>query len=208
MLVYLDTAQFVWLEQAEQRERERFLESWGELGCELAVSLQILQEVRKRGTAKDVSSRLTTISTLQPLRGIPAGSAGVASREAAVQIRELLGVGPDDPLAYGRGSLFPPMELGRLGEAMTTHSADLQRFNLVGHAAAQIQANIFTLPGLKKGVQVDPHAMEKSIRAMQEVTLRDLPDGVAKDMAQSVGERTIEAIKAADGDLCEVTPGT
>jgi len=201
MLVYLDTAQFAWLEQADPRDRERFLETWRELGCELAVSLQILQEVRKRGTAEDVSRRLTTLATLGPLRGIPAGSAGVTIREATVQIRRMLGQGSDDPLAEGQAEIFPEMSLETLVDAMNTHSGELHQFNLVGDAQATIQAIGLALPPLEKGVRVDPLAMELGIREQQRQTLKNLPEGVTADMVRSMGERVISAIKAADGDL-------
>ena len=130
MLVYLDTAQLAWLERASEDARRDFGIVWRDSGCELAVSLQILQEVQKRGSPEDVSNRSKTIMALAPLRGIPAGSAGVAVEEVTSQVRELIGRASEDPLAVGREALFPPMTPETVTETLADYDAQFGRFNV------------------------------------------------------------------------------
>ena len=202
MLVYLDNSQFAWLERAASSDRDAFVKEWQELGCELALSLQLLQEIHKRGDDESVKERVQTLLSLEPLRGMPAGSAGVMVREVADQIRGILhGTNNHDAIAAGRAGLFPPLTASTVFETLQESSAELGRFNAIGQTQAVLQANSRELPMVKKGTRVDPRAMEAFVRAKQQELLAGLPQSLASDLFEALGDRTVDAIKATGGDL-------
>lgn len=203
MLIYLDTAQLAWLESAPDDERSQFVTVWRNLGCELAVSLQVLQEIQKRGTPDLVAARLATLQLLQPLRGIPAGSAGVMMFEITEQIRRRVGGVSGRHIDRGRQHLFPFLAFTTVKEAVAQHAVHLDRWNAIGEVQAELQGNARFLTPLKKGIRVDPAKMTAFLRSVQESVLRGLSRSEAADMFRDLGDRAIEALNAADGNLWE-----
>ncbi len=201
MLVYLDNSQFAWLEGLEDSLQAEFVSEWRALGCELALSLEILQEVHKRGDEESISKRVETLLSLAPLRGMPAGSAGVMVREVTDQVRQLLGTAVADPVAGGRAALFPHMSPTTLRETLAENSDHLSRFDVIGQAQAELQSNAHGLPPVKKGTRVDVVAMEEFIRTKQRELLAGLPRNIATEMVRELGDRAIDAVKATEGDL-------
>jgi hypothetical protein len=201
LLVYLDSAQLSWIEQLPGDKRDEFITKWRELGCELALSLQLLQEVHKRGADERVRTRAKAISELSPLRGIPAGSAGVMVREIIAQVRRIVGSSDSDVLADGRRALFPIMSRRTLFETLDIQTPQFSRFNMIGDAQARLQTNARSLPPIKKDTRVDPIVMENFIRSKQKELLTALPPSIAADLARELGERAIDSVKAANGNL-------
>lgn len=203
MLIYLDTAQLAWLESAPHGERSEFITAWRNLGCELAITLQILQEIQKRGTPELVAARLATLRLLQPLRGIPAGSAGVTMFEITEQIRRLVGVVSGRHIDRGRQHLFPALAFTKVKEVVDQHAVHLDRWNAIGQVQAELQGNARFLMPVKKGIHVDPARMTAFLRSVQESVLRGLSRNEAVDTFRDLGDRAIEALNAADGNLWE-----
>lgn len=201
MLVYLDTAQFAWLEKAEETVLADFLSVWERADCELAVSLQILQEVHKRGSPEDVEVRCETIRLLQPLRGIPAGSAGVAIDEISQQIKRLLDRSASDPITESRTRLFPPLEPEEVSATLLEHGGQFGQFNVVGAVQAELQGDAQGLPAIRKGDRMDPLVIEQVIRNKQALLLDGVPESAATKMLRELGDRMIAAIHEADGDV-------
>lgn len=195
MLIYLDTAQFAWLEQADAQVRSEFIEDWRQSGCHLALSLQLLQEAAKRGSQQDIDARLATMRSLHPLRGIPAGSAGVMVREVTVQMAARLGKGVDDPIGYGTATIFPMMPDDEPEATVRGHSRELEGFNIASSIQAELEASGKTLPPLKKNETVDPDQIEHAIRAL----LSTLPPESAS-FHKAVAEAVIDDARAADGN--------
>lgn len=203
MLIYLDTAQLAWLEGASESEQSEFVTTWQKFGCELAVSLQILQEIQKRGSPDNVSARLGTLQQLQPLRGIPAASAGVMMLEITEQIRQRVAGVSDDYLSRCRRHLFPPLSKATLCAAIAQHSIELVRFNMIGQAQAILQGDARVLTPLRKGMRVDPVDLAEFIRGIRKQVLEGLSANQATEVFRVSGDRAINAIHDAEGDLWE-----
>lgn len=198
MLVYLDTAQFAWLERADEQLRTRFINGWRDHGCELSVSLQLLQEVVKRGSAQDVEARLETMRSLRPIRGIPTAAAGVIVMEARVQMLGLMDRPVANPIEYGVSSLFPMMDEGVLAQDTWSLVRHLDRFNRANQVLAALENTGRVLPKTRKGVRIDPDEIEAHVRRSEEL----LADGTAETarFLRTIGENVIRGIKEADGD--------
>jgi len=204
MLVYLDTAQLAWLEAASEQIRSEFLARWRKFGCELAISLQILQEVQNRGSLAHITARLETLQQLQPLRGIPAGSAGVMVFEITEQMRQRVGGGlNEDRLSRGRRHLFPPLALATLRDTVAQYLTQFRRFNLIGQAQAALQQNALAITPVRKGTRVDPSAVAEIIRGHQEQVINGLAPNEATNLLRECGDLVVQALYDAGGDLWE-----
>lgn len=192
MLVYLDTAHFIWFESAGPAERRDFLESWRDHGCELAVSLQLLQEGVKHGSPEKLDERLRTMRALGPMRGMPAGSAGVMVREAAVQMLELLGEPLHDPIGASVEELFPPLEPGMLVREAWRVAQGLQNLNAAGEASAGLEAILKARGPIKKGAKIDPQELRRGLESS--LGLKDLPEFV-----RGIHEGAIRNLERTDG---------
>ena len=199
MLVYLDTAQFAWLERADEQLRIHFINGWRDHGCELSVTLQLLQEVVKRGSAQDVEARLETMRSLRPFRGIPTSAGGLIVMEARVQMLGLINRPVASPLEYGVASLFPVMEEGALAQALWGSARELEGFNMANQVLAALENTARLLPKTRKGVWIDPNEIEARVRQSEALNADGMTDATAW-FVKKIGEKVIHGIKEADGD--------
>ena len=199
MLVYLDTAQFAWLQRASTEKRTAFVELWRETGCELAISLQVLQETVKLGSVDDVLRRLIVMHDLRPFRGLPAGSAGVTVREITVQVAELLGMPIIDPIAYISAEVFPAMADDGPLDVIRNSVRDLQRFNSMAEMTAQLETTAKQLPTpVRKRTDVDD-GLEDRLAAAATAQAGGVP-GLEAHLRQ-MGQRVAESLRSAEGEV-------
>jgi len=175
MLVYLDTAQLAWLESASVDEREAFLCEWRELGCELAVSLQLLQEGIKRGSLRDAGARIETIRALAPLRGLPTAAASVIREEATEQIRAML-QGASRVPAVTATRLFPFLDPTTLSSDALAHAPSFKHFNAIDAFQAAMELEQKGWPRLAPGMKVEVAPMLDHIRQKADADKRATPE--------------------------------
>lgn len=199
MLVYLDTAQIAWLQRAQKDERGAFVEMWRECGCELAISLHVLQEAVKLDSIDGIKRRLRLMHHLRPFRSLPAGSAGVTVREITVQVAALLGAPITDPIASVSAEVFPPMADDGPLHVIHESVQDLQRFNSMAEMTAQLETTTKQLPKqVEKWVDLDD-GLEDRLRSAATAMAGEAPG--LEEHLRTIGESVAEALRGAGGDV-------
>lgn len=110
-LVYLDSAQFDWLERAPSNKRREFLNAWAGVGAELALSLHHLQEMGQLRDADSLQQRLGVLKLFPVVRCGPVSSEEITRREIRMLLQQQSTSPSDDVWTADRWSLFPECDL-------------------------------------------------------------------------------------------------
>lgn len=188
MLVYLDSAQFVWLERASAEEQDAFFSTWKSCDCELAFTLHHLQEIGQLSDRSSVERRLQVLNRFTRVRGGYTTSDLVTRLEIQFQLYSLLEYTPDIRRS-ALETLFPQVDL----HALTAGLADIQFLFKYMQGAFQMEAEAQNLAkqaasGLRLNLRhkVDPSQIDEGqMNALFEEALEGLPPVAEFLMRQS-----------------------
>lgn len=98
MIVYFDSAQFAWLQQASNEERASFRQVCDDLAIEAVLSLGHLTEIAQLGDATNIAHRMHILEIFPVLRSAGQSSADITGREIIQQLCLALGGGVESRL--------------------------------------------------------------------------------------------------------------